>query len=194
MDLGRHRGRRGRCDPAEFDSMIAKVIATGASPMKEGPASTEPSPRRRRRARRDHQQDVPAGPARPPVVRDGRADTGWLDRLTPTDDHIHNALNADVALVAAALDAAACRTHTSDAIPRPGPAVGRPHVDAAVGQRGRAPPRTTRLPGRARWLGAAVTPSALAFDARRAWSSNSSAGPRPRRRGRPVVFDPLVDP
>ena len=93
--------------PPEFDSMIAKVIATGRD--------RDEALGRLHRALSQTVVVVRGGTTNKsfllglldhPVVRDGTADTGWLDRLTAADEHL-TSRNADIALVAAALDASA---------------------------------------------------------------------------------------
>jgi acetyl/propionyl-CoA carboxylase alpha subunit/acetyl-CoA carboxylase carboxyltransferase component len=91
---------------SEYDSMIAKVIAAGSD--------RDEALARLRRALAQMVVIVRGGTTNKsflldllerPEVRRGEVDTGWLDRLTATGAHVPTR-HADVALVAAALDAA----------------------------------------------------------------------------------------
>src|SRR4051794_4908109 len=92
--------------PPEFDSMIAKVIAWG----RDRPEALA----RLWRALSDTTVIVDGGTTNKaflldlldhPDVRDGKIDTGWLDRLTATDEFAPNRF-VDVAALVAAIDAA----------------------------------------------------------------------------------------
>ena len=92
--------------PSEYDSMIAKIIAHGGD-RQEALA-------RLGRALAQMVVIINGGTTNKsfllgllerPEVRDGDIDTGWLDRLTADAGHTQGR-HADVALVAAALDAA----------------------------------------------------------------------------------------
>ncbi len=119
--------------PPEFDSMIAKVIAHGRD--------RDEAMARLHRALSQMTVIVSGGTTNKTFlldlldrreVRAGTVDTGWLDRLTATGDHIPTR-HADVALIVAAIDAADAldaheRTRFLSWASR-----GRPHVDAAIG-------------------------------------------------------------
>jgi acetyl/propionyl-CoA carboxylase alpha subunit len=69
--------------PADFDSMIAKIIAYGRDPRRGAgpPAPRHARDHRRHRGRR-HQQELRPRPARPARGhRRHAADTGWIDRV-----------------------------------------------------------------------------------------------------------------
>ena len=92
--------------PPEFDSMIAKVMAWGAD--------REEAMARLSRALAQTTVLVDGGTTNKafllallarPEMRTGAFDTGWLDRLTATDEFVTTHL-ADVALIAAGIDAA----------------------------------------------------------------------------------------
>jgi acetyl/propionyl-CoA carboxylase alpha subunit/acetyl-CoA carboxylase carboxyltransferase component len=120
--------------PSEYDSMIAKIIAFGAD---RGEAIA-----RLGRALSQLIVIIRGGTTNKsflldllerPEVRHGDADTGWLDRLTAAGLH-QPTRHADVALVAAALDAA----DELHAIDRDRflswASRGRPHLDGGSGQ------------------------------------------------------------
>ena len=95
--------------PPEFDSMIAKIIAHGRD--------RDEALSRLHRALSQMTVLVRGGTTNRsflldllgrPEVANGEIDTGWLDRLTAADGHLPTRL-ADVALVAAALDASDLR-------------------------------------------------------------------------------------
>ena len=96
--------REGDRIAPEYDSMIAKIIAWGAT--------RDQARRRLRRALEQTTVLVEGGTTnkaflldlveRPEVV-EGTADTGWLDRLTASDGHVRDE-HADLALVVAAID------------------------------------------------------------------------------------------
>ena len=103
---GRHRRRRGRRDPARVrlddrqGHRPRPRPRRGARPAAPGAVADDG-----RRARRHDEQVVPARPARPARrCAPATIDTSWLDRLTAADEHLPTR-HADVALVAAALDA-----------------------------------------------------------------------------------------
>ncbi|MEO6124568.1 MAG: carboxyl transferase domain-containing protein [Ilumatobacteraceae bacterium] len=91
--------------PPEFDSMIAKIMAWGAD--------RDEAMARLTRALSQTTVLVEGGTTNKafllallerPEMRSGEFDTGWLDRLTATDEFLPTRL-ADVALIAAAVDA-----------------------------------------------------------------------------------------
>src|SRR5579884_4179968 len=95
----------GECIPAEFDSMIAKIIGFGKT-RKEALS-------RLRRALQDTTIVVNGGMSNKAFllelisraeVQDGQVDVGWLDRLAASGDHLSSQY-ADVALLYAAIDA-----------------------------------------------------------------------------------------
>ena len=160
--------------PPEYDSMIAKVIACGRD--------RDEALARLHRALSQMTVIVRGGTTNKsflldlldrPEVRAGDDRHGWLDRLTAADEHLPTR-HADVALVAAAIDAA-------DAAGRPpsGAAFlgwaerGRPQADATIGREielrhGGQSYRRRRAP--------ASAPDALRRRARRRrWSSSASS-------------------
>ena len=120
--------------PAEYDSMIAKIIAHGSN-RHEALA-------RLNRALSQTTVLVRGGTTNKsflldllarPEVRDGAVDTGWLDRLTAADEHLPTRL-ADVALVAAALDAAELQSALDRAAFLSWASRGRPQADTEIGR------------------------------------------------------------
>ncbi len=120
--------------PAEYDSMIAKVIAHGRD---RGEALA-----RLHRALSQMTVVVQGGTTNRsflldllerPEVRAGEIDTSWLDRLTAADGHVPTRL-ADVGLVAAALDAAELQGRAEVATFLGWAARGRPQADVAIGR------------------------------------------------------------
>ena len=118
--------------PPEFDSMIAKIIAHGAT--------REQAIGRLRRAVADTMVVIDEGTTNQgfllellgrPELRRGEADTGWLDRLQGADE-VQPLRHADTALVQAAI--ALCDAATADerarfyAMARRG----RPHAEADI--------------------------------------------------------------
>jgi acetyl/propionyl-CoA carboxylase alpha subunit/acetyl-CoA carboxylase carboxyltransferase component len=120
--------------PSEYDSMIAKIIAVGGD--------RDEALARLARALSQMVVIVRGGTTNKsflldlierPEVRRGEIDTGWLDRLAADDLHLPQR-HADVALVAAALDAAD-ELHAIDRSRFLGWASrGRPQLDAGRGQ------------------------------------------------------------
>jgi acetyl/propionyl-CoA carboxylase alpha subunit/acetyl-CoA carboxylase carboxyltransferase component len=123
----------GDAVPPDFDSMIAKIIAHGAT--------REQAIARLRRAVADTMVALDEGTTNQgfllellgrPELRSGDVDTGWLDRLQAQGD-VEPVRHADVALVQAAI--ALCDAATADdrgrfyALARRG----RPHAEADVG-------------------------------------------------------------
>jgi acetyl/propionyl-CoA carboxylase alpha subunit/acetyl-CoA carboxylase carboxyltransferase component len=95
----------GETIPAEFDSMIAKVIGFGKT-RKEALS-------RLRRALQDSTIVIRGGTSNKafllemlsrPEVQEGQVDVGWLDRLAADGNHL-SSKNADIALLYAAIDA-----------------------------------------------------------------------------------------
>ena len=70
---------------------------------------------------------------RRPEVRSGDIDTAWLDRLTATDEHVPTRF-ADVALVAAAIDASELQAALDRAAFLGWASRGRPHARTDVGR------------------------------------------------------------
>src|SRR5215207_5092140 len=118
--------------PPEFDSMIAKIIAHGAT--------REQAIARLRRAVADTMVVIDEGTTNQgfllellgrPELRRGEADTGWLDRLQGADE-VQPVRHADTALLQAAI--ALCDAATADerarfyALARRG----RPHAEADI--------------------------------------------------------------
>ena len=119
--------------PPDFDSMIAKIIAHGST--------REQAIARLRRAVADTMVALDEGTTNQGFLlellgrtelRDGVADTGWLDRLQAQGD-VEPMRHADAALVQAAI--ALCDAATSDARGRFYALArrGRPHADAEIG-------------------------------------------------------------
>jgi acetyl/propionyl-CoA carboxylase alpha subunit/acetyl-CoA carboxylase carboxyltransferase component len=120
--------------PPEYDSMIAKIIAHG--PTREVALA------RLQRALAQTTALVRGGTTNKSFlldllgreeVRTGAIDTSWLDRLTATGDHMPTRL-ADVALVAAALDADELQAAHDRATFLGWAERGRPHADRDIGR------------------------------------------------------------
>ena len=120
--------------PAEYDSMIAKIIAHGDS--------RDEALARLNRALSQTTVLVDGGTTNKsflldllarPEVRAGAVDTAWLDRLTAADEHLPTRL-ADVALVAAALDASELQAALDRAAFLSWASRGRPQVDTEIGR------------------------------------------------------------
>ncbi len=121
--------------PAEFDSMIAKVIAVG----RDRPEALA----RLRRGLGDTAVVIAGGTSNKaflqsllgaPEVVDATADVGWVDRRTAGGSRPIPA-HADVAIVAAAMDAHRERMAVERRQFRASAVRGRPQVDTAVGRR-----------------------------------------------------------
>ncbi|MGA9276450.1 biotin carboxylase N-terminal domain-containing protein [Ilumatobacter sp.] len=119
--------------PPEFDSMIAKIIATGAD-------RTE-ALSRLRRALSQMTVLVSGGTTNKSFllelldrdeVRSGDVDTSWLDRLTAEGGHLPTRL-ADVALIAATLDAEQLQADFDRVAFFGSASRGRPQVETAIG-------------------------------------------------------------
>jgi acetyl/propionyl-CoA carboxylase alpha subunit/acetyl-CoA carboxylase carboxyltransferase component len=128
----------GDAVPAEFDSMIAKIIAYGQT-RKEALS-------RLQRALRDSVVVIRGGASNKafllellsrPEVRRGDVHIGWLDQLAATGEHISRRY-ADVALVQAAIEAYDAQLVVEQAQFYASAVRGRPHVRREVG-------RTTEL-------------------------------------------------
>ncbi|MET0144939.1 MAG: carboxyl transferase domain-containing protein [Ilumatobacteraceae bacterium] len=120
--------------PPEYDSMIAKVIAHGRD---RGEALA-----RLHRALSQMTVVVRGGTTNKsflldllerPEVRAGAIDTSWLDRLTATGEHVPTR-HADIALVAAVLDAGALREADERSSFLEWASRGRPLADVEVGR------------------------------------------------------------
>ncbi|HYM75361.1 MAG TPA: carboxyl transferase domain-containing protein [Candidatus Dormibacteraeota bacterium] len=124
----------GEAIPADFDSMIAKIIAHGQN-RREAMS-------RLRCALQDSVVVVRGGASNKSFllemlnrreVQDGQADTGWLDRLAAAGDHL-SARHADVALVQAAIDAYDAELAVEQAQFYASAARGRPQVRSDIGR------------------------------------------------------------
>ena len=120
--------------PPEYDSMIAKVIASGRD--------RDEAIARLHRALSQMTVVVSGGTTNKsflldlldrPEVRAGDIDTAWLDRLTATGDHVPTR-HADIALVAAVLDAGALLEAAERASFLEWARRGRPHADVEIGR------------------------------------------------------------
>ena len=120
--------------PAEYDSMIAKVIAYGAT--------REIALARLNRALSQMTVIVGGGTTNKsflldlierPEVQSGQFDTAWLDRFTAAGEHLPTRLG-DVALVAAALDASDLDTELARDSFLGWGRRGRPQVESGVGR------------------------------------------------------------
>ena len=120
--------------PAEYDSMIAKVIAYGSN--------RDEALARLNRALSQTTVLVQGGTTNKsflldllerPEVRAGEVDTAWLDRLTGADEHLPTRL-ADVALVAAAVDASELQAALDRAMFLSWASRGRPQADTEIGR------------------------------------------------------------
>ncbi|WP_276967940.1 biotin carboxylase N-terminal domain-containing protein [Desertimonas flava] len=119
--------------PPEYDSMIAKIIASGRD--------RDEAMARLRRALEQTVALVRGGTTNKsfllgllerPEVLDSTIDTAWLDRLTATDEHLVTR-HADVALVAAAVDAALDIALLEQQRFFGTAARGRAHADSSIG-------------------------------------------------------------
>ncbi len=119
--------------PAEYDSMIAKIIAHGSSRAE--------ALSRLHRALSQTTVVVRGGTTNKsflldllerPEVREGAVDTAWLDRLTVADEHLPTRL-VDVALVVAAVDASELQAALDRAAFLSWASRGRPQAGTAVG-------------------------------------------------------------
>ena len=124
---------RGDTVPAEFDSMIAKIIAGGET---RGEALA-----RMRRALTDTAVVLRGGASnkgfllevlRRPEVEDDTHDIGWLDRLVAAGEHLASR-GADAALVQAAVEAYEAETAVERLQFARSAARGRPSVSASAG-------------------------------------------------------------
>ena len=124
----------GETVPAEFDSMIAKIIAYGQN-RREALA-------RLRRALQDSVVVIKGGASNKAFlleilnrseVQDGQVDVGWLDRVAGAGDHLSHK-HADVALVQAAIDAHDADLAVEQAQFYASAARGRPHVRNEIGR------------------------------------------------------------
>ena len=124
----------GESIPADFDSMIAKVIGFGKT-RKEALS-------RLRRALQDSAIVIKGGTSNKAFllemlsrteVQDGLVDVGWLDRLSANGDHL-SSTHADVALIYAAIDAYDAELSLEYAQFYASAARGRPQVRSEIGQ------------------------------------------------------------
>ena len=120
--------------PAEYDSMIAKIIAQGSN--------RDEALARLTRGLSQTTVLVRGGTTNKsflldllerPEVRAGVVDTAWLDRLTAADEHLPTRL-ADVALVAAALDASELQAALDRTAFLSWASRGRPQADTEIGR------------------------------------------------------------
>jgi acetyl/propionyl-CoA carboxylase alpha subunit/acetyl-CoA carboxylase carboxyltransferase component len=118
--------------PPEFDSMIAKIIAHGAT--------REQAIARLRRAVADTMVVIDEGTTNQgfllellgrPELRRGEADTGWLDRLQGADE-VQPVRHADTALIGAAIALCDAATAAERARFYALARRGRPHADADI--------------------------------------------------------------
>ncbi len=121
--------------PAEFDSMIAKIIAFGQN--------REEALSRLQRALKECVVVIKGGASNKAFllellsraeVRDANVDIGWLDRLTSNGDHLSRAY-ADVALAQAAIEAYEAELEVEKAQFFASAMRGRPQVRCEVGRR-----------------------------------------------------------
>ncbi|MFZ0731456.1 MAG: carboxyl transferase domain-containing protein [Candidatus Sulfotelmatobacter sp.] len=124
----------GETIPADFDSMIAKIIAYGQT-RREALS-------RLRRALRDSVVVIKGGTSNKAFllsmlnrseVLNGQADIGWLDRVAATGDHISHR-HADIALVQGAIDAYDVELAVEQAQFYASAARGRPQVRSEIGR------------------------------------------------------------
>jgi len=120
--------------PADFDSMIAKIIAHGHS--------REEAMARLRRALLESEVVIRGGTSNKgfllglidhPMVRANEVDVGWIDRLVAEGRHLHHE-GAEVALLQAAIDTYDVEAEVERAQFYTAAARGRPHVDDELGQ------------------------------------------------------------
>ena len=124
----------GDAVPAEFDSMIAKIIAYGQT-RKEALS-------RLQRALRESIVVIKGGASNKaflmelvnrPEVECGEVNTGWLDRLAANGEHLSRCY-ADVALVQAAIEAYEAELAVEQTQFYASAVRGRPHVRSEVGR------------------------------------------------------------
>ena len=124
----------GESIPADFDSMIAKIIGFGRT-RKEALS-------RVRRALRDSKIVIKGGTSNKAFllemlgrneVQDGNVDVGWLDRLSATGDHLSSKYS-DIALLYAAIEAYDADLELEYAQFYASAARGRPQVRSEIGR------------------------------------------------------------
>ena len=124
----------GESIPAEFDSMIAKVIGFGRN-RKEAFS-------RLSRALQDSTIVIRGGTSNKafllemlnlPEVQEGKVDIGWLDRLSADGDHL-SSQNGDIALLYAAIDAYEADLDLEHTQFYASAARGRPQVRSEIGR------------------------------------------------------------
>jgi acetyl/propionyl-CoA carboxylase alpha subunit/acetyl-CoA carboxylase carboxyltransferase component len=120
--------------PAEFDSMIAKIIASGRD--------RDEALSRLRRALRECVVVIKGGVSNKAFllellnraeVRGGEVDVGWLDRLAAAGEHVSHDY-ADVALMQAAIEAYAAELAVEQAQFYTSAVRGRPHLRSGIGR------------------------------------------------------------
>ncbi len=125
---------QGESVPAEFDSMVAKIIGYGQN-RNEALA-------RLRRALQDSVIVIKGGASNKAFlldllqrseVQNGQVDIGWLDRMAAAGDHLSSRY-ADVALLQAAIDTYEAELAVEQAQFYASAARGRPHVPSEIGR------------------------------------------------------------
>ena len=147
----RHRRGRGRRHPARvrLDDRQGHRPSAATATRRSARLHRALSQTTVARARRHDEQVVPARPARPPGgARRRRSTRRGSTGSTAADEHLPTSRHADVALVAAALDAGRAASGLERRRFLGWASRGRPHADARRRPRDRAAPRRPVLPGR----------------------------------------------